>query len=249
LHIGSASCDEAAIRNTVRAIVADERAFWFSLGDLAEYIPRSDFRFRQSRLAPWLRGLETDYCDDLVAKQIERLCEILAPIAPRCLGAVYGNHEDRLLARFERDVHREVCRRLQIADLSDEAIARLIFTRGRTANSTQLDIYLHHGWFASRKAGAKVNNLHDLFLTLDVDIAAVGHGHERIVAPPLVTLRLNKEGELTYRRRIALMTGCFFRTHAEHVTSYASARGYRAGDVGGVVVRICPSTREMTAEI
>jgi len=246
LHIGSAACDEDAIRRTVRAIADDPNALWIGLGDMAEYIPRSDWRFRQSRLAPWLRGLEADYCDDIVAAQIERLVAVLSPIADKSLGALTGNHEDKMLARFERDVHGEMCRRLQIANLSDEAMIRLAFTRYSHVHT--VDVYVHHGWFASRKSGAKVNNLHDMFLTWDVDIIAVGHGHERVVAPAVWSFALDKAGNLVSRRRIALMTGSFLRAHVEGATSYASAKGYRATDVGAVSV-VIRSDGSLTATV
>jgi hypothetical protein len=249
LHVGAASCDERAIRDTVKQIRADPLARWFSLGDLAEFIPRSDWRFRQSRLAPWIRGLDADYCDDIVDQQLRWLITELGPIAGQCLGALYGNHEDKHLAKWERDVHRHLCRELKLENLTNEALVRVTFTRGRVSNARSLDVYLHHGWFAGRKSGAKVNNLHDLFGQFDVDIVAVGHGHDRMIAPPFTTLYMAQNGELAKRRRYALMTGAYLKSHEQGVTCYASDKGYRSADLGAVRLLYKPNRHELHGEI
>jgi hypothetical protein len=249
LHVGAASCDERAIRDTVKQIRADPLALWFGLGDLAEFIPRQDFRFRQSRLAPWLRGLDADYCDDLIDQQLRWIVTELTPIADKCVGMLYGNHEDKHLAKWERDVHRHVCREMKVENLTNEALVRLVFFRGRASDARKLDVYVHHGWFAGRKSGAKVNNLHDLFASWDVDIAAVGHGHDRMIAPPFTTLYLNAANELAKRRRYALMTGSYLKTHEQGVTCYASDKGYRSTDMGAVRLLFGPNHNELHGEI
>lgn len=248
LHLGSAACDEAAITETVKMIKADPKALWIGLGDLAEFIPRHDWRSRQTQMARWLRGLEVDYGDDLVAREVEEVIERLKPIADKCVGLLRGNHEDKILTQFDRNVQREVCKGLGVLDLTDEAIIRLTFSIGG-GRSRSFDVYAHHGWFSGRKSGSKINNLHDLFASYDVDIAAVGHGHDRLVAPPLVTLRLAQNGEIVERRRYALMTGSYVRSHARGVTSYASTKGFRPGDVGAVCVYIEPDVRRLEARI
>lgn len=256
LHLGSASCDEDAIKATVKAIRADPLALWVGLGDMAEFISRTDYRFRQGQLAKWLRGDELEYGDDLIDAEIERVITRLKPIAGQCLGLLYGNHEDRQHTAFDRNVHRKVWQGLlaeckDVQNLSDEALVRLIFVRGRTGrgHTSTLDLYLHHGWFAGRKAGAKVNNLHDLFAAWDVDVIAVGHGHERLLAPPLVTIRLDATGQPVERRRYALMTGSYLRTHTPGATSYASTKGYRPNDVGAVRLFYQPDKGRLWGEI
>ncbi len=252
LHIGSASCDEDAIKATVKAIEADPLALWVGLGDMAEFINRQDYRFRQASLAQWLRGDEMEYGDDLVEAQIERVIARLKPIAGRCLGLCYGNHEDRQHATFDRNVHRRVWQGLlaecaDVQNLTDEALARLIFVRG--GHTSTLDMYLHHGWFAGRKAGSKVNNLHDLFAAWDVDIIAVGHGHERMLAPPAVTIRIDATGAPREWRRYALMTGSYIRSHKAGATSYASRRGFRPNDIGAVRLLYRPDRHQLWGEI
>ena len=249
LHVGSASCDEAAIGRWVRTVAAEDNALVFLLGDLAEFIPRNDWRFRQSRLAGWLRGLDADYCDDIVDQQIRRVVSILSPIAPKIVGALSGNHESRQLARWERDVHAAICRELKIENLGMEAMIRLTFTRGSRSNARNLDLYLHHGWFAGRKPGAKVNNLVDLFAHWDVDIIAVGHGHERLVAPAILTQYLNQADEVVVKRRIALMAGAFMSVHEENIENYADERGYRKTDRGPIRILYKPSVNDIVAEL
>lgn len=247
LHLGSAACDEAAITETVKQIRADPKAIWIGLGDLAEFIPRHDWRNRQGQMAKWLRGLEVDYGDDLVAREVEEVVTRLKPIADKCIGLLYGNHEDRILMQFDRNVQREVCRGLGVLDLTDEAIIRLAFSITGGNRARVFDVYVHHGWIGGREISNAA--LTKMLLDYDVDIAAVGHGHKRAVAPPTVTLRMAQNGEIVERRRYALMTGAFSRSHVQGVTSYASGRGFHPNDVGAVCIYIEPDIRRLEARI
>jgi len=101
----------------------------------------------------------------------------------------------------------------------------------------------------NRKSGAKVNNLHDLFASWDVDIIAVGHGHDRMIAPPFTTLYMAQNGELAKRRRYALMTGAYLKNHEQGVTCYASDKGYRSADLGAVRLLYKPNRHELIGEI
>ena len=252
LHLGSASCDEAAIVETVKHIKADPRALWVGVGDLGEFIPRQDWRARQTQLASWLRGEEDekDYEDDLVAKELDVIADKLHPIAKKCLGLVRGNHEDKHLTTFGRNVQRDICKRLQVDNLTDEAWIRVLFNRCEEDGHTQtLDLYCHHGWFSGRKSGGKVNNLHDLLGRWNADIVAVGHGHERVIAPPLITERVNRAGNLEEWRRYSLMTGSFMRTHEAGKTSYASGKGFAPNDIGAVCIEFVPDKNRLEARV
>lgn len=256
LHVGAASCDEGAIKATVKAIKSDPLALWLGVGDLAEFISPHDWRFRLSQLAQWVRDDELEYGDDIVNAQIERVIGLLKPIADKCLGLLCGNHEDRQLTTFDRNVHRAVWQGMlaeckEVQNLQDEALGRLTFTRGRRGpgHTTTLDIYVHHGWFAGRKSGAKVNNLHDLLLSWNVDIVAVGHGHERVIAPPFVTMKLDANGQPAEWRRYALMTGSYFRSHQQGATSYSSTKGYRPNDIGAVRLYYQPDKGRLWGEV
>lgn len=248
LHVGAANCDEEAIRADVRAIQNDPTALWFGLGDMCEFINRQDWRFRQSQLARWVRGLDADYCDDIVAAEVERAVALLSPVADKCAGFVAGNHEDKILARFERDVQREICRRLGVADLGDVAWVRLLFKRSCGHGTTALDVVLAHGVFASRKDGAKVNNLQDLLLAWNADIVAVGHGHTRLIAPPVATLRVAKNGDVVRWRRYALMAGSYLETYKSG-RGYAERKLYRPNDAGPVRLFFQPDRERLWAEV
>jgi hypothetical protein len=256
-HVGNACCDETLLRKTVREIRAEADAWKkadeekstdmpvyppvFTLGDDGEFISRQDWRFRQSQLAPWLRGLECDYCDDLVQAEEDRAVAIQEPIKDLILGKLWGNHEDKQLRAFERNVARNICNRLGVPALQECAYVRLIFARGKNSDVRTLDLFLHHGWFAGRTATAKEGNLLKILADWDVDIAAVGHGHARHVAEPRLFTRLNQEGTaLTKRRRYALMTGAFLESHVIGTTNYASQSGYAPSDLGPVTAFFKP---------
>jgi len=174
----------------------------------------------------------------------------LKPIGDKCIGLIEGNHEDRQLAQFDRAVHRTVCSRLGVDNLKERAMIRIIWNRGaRSGHASSLDIYAHHGWFGGRKSGSKVNNLHDLLSTWNVDIVALAHGHERVIAPPFVTVKLNKNNEPVNWRRYALMAGSFVKSNEVNVSSYASRKGYRVNDVGPVRLFYRPDKNDLWGEL
>lgn len=247
IHLASASCDEDGLRRTVDKIGEDDHALWYSVGDLAEFIARQDIRFRPSSLAPWMRDLEDEDADDILSVEIEHVVNALKPIADKCIGMVYGNHEDKLLARFERNAHREICRKLGTINLGDEALVRLLFERDR--HKRALTLYLFHGVTAGRKDGAKVNTLTDMFTSWDVDIIAIGHGHKRVVIPPVITVGLDNRGNYIEKRRYGIMVGGFAKSHERGTSSWASRKGFPPNDVGPVVLTYCPEKHKLTAEV
>jgi len=190
IHLGHAACDEPMFRADIAAIAADPFAYWIGGGDYVDAIPRKgDRRYSETSIARWLWGE-----NDPVGLQIERMVDLLRPIAPKCLGLRSGNHEGLILDAYDRDVYREIVkgvataagREMRDLALSIEGFVRVRFRRG-TPDSfggvTTLTIYLHHGAGGGRKRGADALRMEETLLQYDADLVFLGHRHKAMAFP------------------------------------------------------------------
>ena len=120
IHLGSALCDEARLKEDIKEITDDPQARWILGGDACEFITRKDRRHvRENQLAPWLRGK-----NDLVTRQLERFEELFQPIREKCLAAVLGNHEDYMQFADDQGAYRTIIRTLSdVAEVEDSDLA------------------------------------------------------------------------------------------------------------------------------
>lgn len=186
LHIGARACDEKLLKRDIAAIAADPNARWIGGGDYGEFIARkSDKRYREETLAPWLRGKP-----DIVGQQRDRILDLLTPIAGKCLGLGCGNHEDAVLSYYDRDIYHEIVRGVAQAAGTKEAelafgvqgFITLTFRRGRagkSGNAWRFVVYSHHGAGGGRLPGGHALALGRTLSDYDCDLALLGHRHVR----------------------------------------------------------------------
>ena len=229
------------------------------MGDYADFINKSDKRFDSSILAPWLFTPEA--FRDLAKAQVDRVLELLTPIASKCLGLVCGNHESWIQQRYERDVYGEIVRGIREAGAfkEDDRLAFgyegwlvLRFYRGceagargnknQTGDSTSVRIRLHHGYVGGRLAGAKALEMQRFLWTNDCHVAVLGHSHNLSVQPEEVQ-GLTAQGRLVCQVRKGCYSGTFLRTRIENEPStYSAVKGYLPLPVGHPTITIFPFT-------
>lgn len=107
-HIGAAATDEALLKRDIKRIYDDPNACWGHGGDILDCISRTDKRYRENSIAPWLHGL-----NDIVQHQLEYALDLFRPIAHKCLYIVSGNHESHMLKQ-DRDVYRIFVREMAV---------------------------------------------------------------------------------------------------------------------------------------
>jgi predicted phosphodiesterase len=116
-------------------------------------------------------------------QELEALTELLRPIAPKTIGIVPGNHEDRHYKTNGVDMTRLLARQLGIESKYSEDAAVIFLRFGRNEDSKHhnrpisYSIYLIHGFGGGRKEGGKLQRLADLADIIDCDIYICGHTH------------------------------------------------------------------------
>ena len=165
-----------------------------------------------------------------------------------------GNHEEKIRLNYNTDIGFQLQKEFGAPCLGYDGWVRLNFIR-KSPNakahdtSTIYNIYVTHGHCGAGKSGGKVNKLEDIATFMDADIILMGHGHKKVIAPPILKLGLNKEGRLVTRKQVAVMCGSFLRSYVENATSYAEKRGYNPCDLGVVKIMLKPDIHDVHASL
>lgn len=171
----------------------------------------------------------------------------LKPIKNKCIAFVVGNHEEKIRLSYNFDVGYQLQKELGAPCLGYDGWVRLNFIR--QIQHTVYNIYITHGHCGAGKSGGKVNKLEDIATFMDADIILMGHGHKKVIAPPILKLGLDDKGNLTTRKQVAVMCGSFLRGYVENATSYVEKRGYSPSDIGVVKLMLKPDIKDVHASI
>lgn len=251
IHIGSVACDEGLLKRVVDRIVGDEQCYWVGMGDYCEYVNLSDKRFDPTVLADWLQMGDLG---DLVKAQTDRLLELLQPIAGKCLGLLQGNHEQRIAAKYERDVHSVIVNGVKSAggfaedhqlDLSFQGwiLFKFYWTDRRRGGSQFIRGSFHHGFVGGKLAGAKALNMERWLWSHDCDFAVFGHSHTTGITVAAAE-SIDRAANLHVVKKRGGHCGTFMRSVNENGSSlYTERRGFFPSPVGGVEVQIIPGAK------
>lgn len=264
VHYGNRGCNMHRFREDVKQIQDDPNALWFGGGDFADYIAPSDKRWDPSTIDP-----------DISVKDLGRLGHVLCskmrdefkPIAPKCLGLLFGNHEDKYMKlKDQQDLHSWMCTELGAPNLGYCGFADLVFVRCpkiktmrifRGHNPHEKDcstrytlrFFLHHGFSGASTPGGKLNSLIKAMGTFEADCYMMGHVHDQ-KAQRSVRIGANADcTALVDRQTIGVITGSYLMTYTQGTSSYGEQKGYQATPLGCVKITVEPDKQKFTAEV
>ena len=236
IHLGNEACAEKTLKATAKEIAEDPHAYTVLMGDMCDWINRSDKRFDPESLPSWLWGV-----GDTAKAQREHLIEILRPIGHKVLAILEGNHERTIERKYERDVYSTIGEALGDGEhkllMGPSGFLRLSFRR-RGEGAFVVTMFLTHGWWGGRLMGNGGLNLERVAGWVDADIIAAGHDHKRR-ALGLSKLRATAH---TIRKMDVHCISC--GTFLE-MAKYAEEHGYRPQPVGPVEIHIRPDRKEV----
>lgn len=262
IHLGKYNCAEDALRKQVKEILhrekkPDRHPYVIFGGDQVNAINPGDLRrFDFAELADWffqprMEANETtaDFIrrmlSDICAQEVDRFVDLFKPIQHLVIGALYGNHEKSMRTRQNVNVHDALCSKLNITNLTDEALIRLRFRR--TGGSAQaVVLYLRHGYGAGRTPGAEPNKLARMLAEWEcADVCISGHSHSYCILPPKAVPYIQRHGrldprQLVYRYRFAANPGCWLYSHLPGPGSYESSACYPAKPMMTLKIVIWP---------
>lgn len=241
-HLGTVHCAESEIKKQVEEIKANPKALWVGMGDYAECITANDKRWDPSQRAipNWLEQ------DNIEACLRKRVVSILEPIKDRCVGLLYGNHEDSFRKQNKANIHKNICEELGVPDLGYSCFVHFIFRRYTKNPETSPSSHLIKGHFTHGTGGArtesgKINYLVKTMSAFDANIYGYAHTHSMQLYSPEI-LGTGENLKIKAKGKIGALTGCFFRTYTQGtVASYGEVKVYPPTRIGCPVFIITPN--------
>jgi hypothetical protein len=262
LHLGNRAVAKDRLRKDIAEIAKDPLSFWIGGGDYGDFISTKDKRFDPDCMDPDVLDLSDMGC---IGKAIATYVrDLLKPIAHKCLGLLFGNHEASYMRHEDQsDLHAWLCRELNVPNLRYSAIFDLQMIRGKGKpriipkpgpgnhdhRECSVHFLVHHGSGSAATHSGKTNRLKAFRDMTDADVIMVGHCHDARVMP-MPRLSANADcSKIVERKRLGLMTGSYLRTYASGQTGYGEMKGYLPATLGAVAVCIHPQTGDLWSEV
>lgn len=248
LHLGSINCDKELLEQTIEEIKNTPNAYWFGLGDYADYIDITDPRFDFGILDRTKLGSDKDLVNVfknlkfLGEWYLERVVEILAPIANKGLLLLTGNHELTFMDHSGYDVMGALSEKLNIPAVGYESLVRLrfILPDKETKIGSWIVLYLTHGWGGGKSPGGKIRSVEEMIKVFDADIYVAGHSH-MAVASKGYRYRITQRGNIESYQIPVIAVGGFRRRTINsdprlRYVGYEEMRGYPDKATGAGII-------------
>ena len=235
-HFGSKSVDEELLRYHISETKREGR-MWLFLGDGIEGITPKDYRrWNPDNVTDWAwRALKEKR---LIEAEWEYWGKMFEPIAPQCIAALNGDGKHNVYHDVA-DCMGNVMRKLRIT--SNIQLLYHTFAISRMGGTTMASHFVfHHGYFAGRTSGSKINNLERSLSYFPEALGFFcGHGHTKVQTQPITGIvKRGGKGASIYKR--GAMTGSYLRTYAEDTTGYGEVKLYPPVALGRITMRLAP---------
>lgn len=241
VHLGSAACDVAALKEEIAFIRDTPDCYTFLGGDLNEAIWVDDAK----RFDLEMHLIDKTLHRDFAKKSCARAAELFYPIRDKILFAITGNHEEEFHKRHHFDMTADIADRLKVPYLMYSALVLIKCqtaddgngsTDGRRTYYT-IRLRVHHGTGGGRKHGGKINRVVDMSLYHDADIYWMGHVHTPIKTIGTV-MGITENGKPTKRDRAFIVNAGFRKAFIPGQADYSERFDYPAPYIGTMPLKI-----------
>jgi hypothetical protein len=214
LHIGDKGFTKASedkLKGYIEFIRKTPNAFAILQGDILNCATRL------SKSSPFEQNMD-------LKEQLAAATQLLSPIKNKILGAIDGNHEQRLADFSGYSPMISLCERLGIEYMKDSAlyIIRMSCHSKKGIPRTSFTLYSHHTTGGNgRTVGAKINRVEVMReIVANADVYCGSHNHQ-LGAVPAVTQMINStEGKIEMVRQMLVDCGGYLEwnnTYAERM--------------------------------
>ena len=228
IHTGTIHCAEAEVRAKRDEILKTPNAYWIGMGDYAEWITSKDTRWDPSQkvVADWVEQ------DNIAECQRKWIVKLFEPIKDKCIGLMYGNHENSIRRYNNDNVHKNICDDLGVDNLGYSCFIHLTFRRRNSREAHMVKCAFTHGTGAARTEGGRINYLKRFMDAFDAQIYGYGHVHHIATHSP-DHLCTTENLMIKSRGKVGALTGCWFRTYTQGVVaSYGEEKVYSPTRIG-----------------
>lgn len=245
VHAGNANSMLYKVEEKVEEIRTDPFGLLSVNGDMADHIPYTDKRFDPTTIDDGIIGNLTDL-KNMLDIYIDYLTQLLEPVKDKIICVTTGGHEQKIVQYHRKDPLYEVCNNLGILERwGGWACITTLNFRDDNEHHDNFDIFQSHGWQASRKGGAIVNNLDDMMGWIDCDLLLQAHSHQYIIKHKVKLYSDN--GHIKHKTVIGAHTGGWLLTYKQpkdgetFTASYAEKAGYPPTVIGSPTFKITPT--------
>ena len=235
IHEGAANYQQTAFQNAVK-LIQNEADAWIGMGDYIDAINHLDPRFNPKEVGA---KYSLNDLDDFPRVQCYFLLKELDPIKDKCLGLIYGNHEDSYRKHNTFDVVNYLSERLGCDNLGHKAWISLNF-RFNANKSIPYKIVVMHGsgGGGGMREGAPLNRVHDVFRWDMADAHVIGHLHQAGISRPVY----NRFEYGMVRREPSwfAVNGCFLSKTELDTEGYSEQKAGMESSIGAIKLTICP---------
>jgi len=260
IHLGNKGCDKKRMMRDLKEIESDPFSFWIGGGDYADYITPNDRRWDSGSIDDAI--LKMSDLGRIGEAMTEKVAALFEPIKHKCLGLIFGNHEDKYMSlENQQGLHHNLCASLDVPDLGYTAFVDVVFVRSPSRKPPMLSmtrqdgtcftqrIFIHHGAGGATTPGGKLNRLIKFMDAFEADIYMIGHVHDKLtIKPPKMAANAACD-DIIERNRIGIISGAYLRTYTQDITGYGEKKGYAPVPLGAVYVEVIPDKKEVYARI
>jgi hypothetical protein len=242
IHAGTIHCVEDDVRRKVSEIKNSRNTYWIGMGDMGEFITPNDKRFDPSMksIADWL------HYDNIARDQERWISNLFDPIRKKCIGLLYGNHENSMRIHNHDNVQQNICDELKVDNLGYSCFIRFHFKRENSTESHLIKGAFTHGSSGAITEGAKLMALMRWMKSMEADIYAYAHLHdylEKSLSRMTVTDTMKGGGKIKSKVSCGVTTGSWFRTYTQGIeASYGELKTYPPTEICSAMFIINPST-------
>ena len=223
-------------KDTLKEIEADPNARVVLMGDYCEFINYTDKRFDVSQIDPEF----LPHLADLPRTMAKKFSEMVMPLAKkkRIIGAIPGNHENKIRDKYHQDITAIICERLNVPLGAQVTQLRLRVRDGddlQSCHSYRIKGVVSHAEKNAITAGGKLTaaermadyyGSHSFF--------AQAHTHEYLVhdVRGLDVGGAFGDPRIQDRPYLVLLTGGYLKTYGPGVSGYGERKGYRPCKLG-----------------
>jgi len=246
IHLGAKGCAYKLFKQTVAEIAADPLALWLGMGDYADFIGPSDKRWDADTVTPGIPLQSLAYWGEYMKALV---VDALKPIKDKCVGMLYGNHEDKYEIQHSQRLHHWMVEELGVRDLGYSCLLDIAFKK-RTPNAKNgpnrtYRIFAHHGAGAAQSPGGRTNRLvRFMEMYPYADLVLIGHLHEQDAKSNVYTDADRNCLSLVHRTQLGVFTGSYLKTYDDGAAGYGEKRGYRPVPLGTPRIDIRPFERD-----
>lgn len=215
MHVGHKNFNKKHFMEVIETIKKTDNMYFVGMGDFADAITANASGITDSRFS--FETLDLDYPTPY--DQYKFVYESFKPIASKCIGLHEGNHDGRLVEKYNHPYVKELCEKLNVPYLGYVAFTLLDV---KPLNK-EIVLLSAHGNYGGGRVGGNLNRIEDYTMSFDADVYFFAHTHNSFwFAKPVKAL--GEDNHIVEYKKVFVNTASFLEGYVEGGRSYVELK-------------------------